>query len=113
MEGATGSAYSKMLDRGMHYDADQTLEFLGNNQLAVKSNGDQTATVNIPGSDPVVPDILLALLVCEAKPARETVFPINLLCFERDSNGRRWGIAPTRGSLLRTQRSPDRTKSYI
>lgn len=97
MEGATGSAYSKMLDRGMLYDADQTLEFLGNNQLAVKSNGDQTATVNIPGSDPVVPDILLALLVCEAKPARETVFPINLLCFERNSNGRRWGIAPTRG----------------
>ncbi len=97
-EGATGSAYSKMLDRGMLYDADQTLEFLGDNRLAVKSNGDQTATLSIPGSDPVVPDILLALLVCEAEPARETVFPINLLCFERNSNGRRWGIAPTRGA---------------
>ena len=96
-EGATGEAYTKMLERGMLYDGDQTIEFLNDDQLAVQSNGEQVAIVDVPSRDPVVPDVLLLLLVCEFSPDRETSWPINLLVFERLSNGKKWDIAHTRG----------------
>ncbi len=97
-EGATGKAYSRMLEKGMHYGEEHALFFSEEDKLSVHSNGNIKATLELPNGDAVVPDILSPLIVCELECDKRTERSINLLCFERLPTGRKWAIASTRAA---------------
>lgn len=96
-EGATGAAIEAMRKRGMTYDGDQLISIAGENKLTVQTNDSEDTVLDAPSNDPVIPDVLLPLFVCERELDAKLEWPIGLLGFERDQSGRQWGLVHTRG----------------
>ena len=100
-EGATPRAAAMMVEWGMTYDEEVVFRPTKAGGLSIKAKrGKPTLTVKGEGDGPIVPDAVMELYACARPRDRGTDWPVRILGFHRDLDGRHWGISPLSGRYV-------------
>ena len=100
-EGATPKAAAMAAERGMTYDEDVVFRPTKAGGLSIKAKrGEPTLAEKGKGEGPIVPDASVELYACARPRDRETDWPVRILGFHRDLDGRHWGTLPLSGRYV-------------
>ena len=100
-EGATPKAAAMAAERGMKYDEDVVFRPTKAGGLSIKAKrGEPTLTENGKGDGPIVPDAAMEQYACGRPRDRETYWPVRILGFHRDLDGRHWHMYSRSGRYV-------------
>ena len=100
-EGATPRAAAMMAERDMTYDEEVVFRPTKAGELSIKAKrGEPTLAEKGKGDGPIVPDAFVELYACARPRDRETDWPVRVLAFHRDLEGRHWGMLPLSGRYV-------------